>query len=844
MSFLARSKVLRYPWYRPGAGKRFPRWRCSEILHLELLEVRAVPSFVAPRNYESAYQSVTPLVVGDINGDGRPDLVTTMSNGVAVWLGNGDGTFQAPLPVPLGFNPFALVTGDFNGDGKLDIATTDPGNYVDILLGNGDGTFQTAQPVPLGFNPGTLVTGDFNGDGKLDIATTDPGNYAVDILLGNGDGTFQVPVDYAISELLDEIPVVADFNGDGNLDIAVGTFRGVDILLGNGDGTFRPAMHYDAPPGFDNVSAGDLNGDGKVDLVTARQTEVDVLLGNGDGTFAPAQTYAAGGDPDALTVADFNGDGNLDVVVSLLGDPTTGISVLLGNGDGTFQPAQNDNLGPVAYLTTADLNGDNVPDLAFTLGGGTVSPIGIRLGNGDGTFQNAPTYATGSNPVAEAVGDFNGDGNADLAVVNQDSNSVSILLGNGDGTFQNAVSLPVGSNPSAIVVGDFNGDGLLDLAVANAGGSDVSIRLGNGDGTFQNAISLPVGAQPGALAAGDLNGDGFCDLVVANSGGSSVSILLSNGDGTFQPAQDLSVRPFPQSVALADFNGDGRLDLLVGTKGSPPHQPGGVDLFLGNGDGTFQGPETIYNGGGAYPIVVGDLNDDGIPDFVSQNRVLLGNGDGTFRVGSLLSLSGFSNYFEVLADVNGDGILDLVVGGVDGGSLGDNGPYISNSEKVLLGNGDGTFQANNFAYAAGEGNGFVAAGDFNNDGFPDLVVANTLENSVSILLNTADGTGPAPSRHSPARPAVAPVAAAPLVLTAPDLGQPAALSPSRAVPTADPAAMKGFGTAVAWEWLEAIWSPAGQPSGARYDVGQPIHHRIVDEVLSLQDPELPVFYAF
>jgi hypothetical protein len=348
------------------------------------------------------------------------------------------------------------------------------------------------------------------------------------------------------------------------------------------------------------------------------------------------------------------------------------------------------------------------------------------LGNGDATFQAAPTYATGTTPVAEAVGDFNGDGNLDLAVVNQGSNTVSVLLGNGDGTFQAAVNYTVGNSPDAIAVGDFNGDGKLDLAVANRNSNTVSILLGNGDGTFQTAISVPVGAAPVSLAAGDLNGDGLSDLVV---GQGSVRILISNGDGTFQSTQDVTVRSGLETVALADVNGDGNLDLIVATMGHIPGFPGGVGVFLGNGDGTFQATGTYYGASfGITSVTVGDLNGDGFPDFVAAGpgpNVFLNNGDGTFRAGSSLS----TGSLPALADVNGNGTLDLV--GLASGGV-----------KVLLGNGDGTFQTSNVIYVTGSGASFVAIGDFNNDGFPDLVTANSTDNNISVLLNSEDGTAP------------------------------------------------------------------------------------------------------
>ena len=310
------------------------------------------------------------------------------------------------------------------------------------------------------------------------------------------------------------------------------------------------------------VATGDFNGDGKLDLIVANlgSNDISVLLGNGDGTFQAAVNYGAGSGPRSIGVGDFNGDGKLDLAV--VNTNGNNVSVLLGNGDGTFQPAVNYAAGSGGQsVAIGDLNGDGKLDLVVA--NNLSNNVSILLGNGDGTFQAALSYPAGSGASSVAVGDFNGDGNLDLAVANFGTDNVSILLGKGDGTFQPAVNYAAGGGCQSMAVGDFNGDGKLDLAVANFATNDVSVLLGNGDGTFQSAMNIGVGAQPESLVEGDFNGDGILDLTVGNGGTGSVSILLGIGDGTYQPAVHYDTGTVSQSVTAGDFNEDGRLDVAV-----------------------------------------------------------------------------------------------------------------------------------------------------------------------------------------------------------------------------------------------------------------------------------------
>jgi hypothetical protein len=339
-------------------------------------------------------------------------------------------------------------------------------------------------------------------------------------------------------------------------------------------------------------------------------------------SFAPPVTFPVAR-PSPVVVGDLNHDGNLDIVAV---DNSFGVSVLLGNGHGRFTTAPGSpftSFTPFlpAYVAIGDFNGDGNPDLAvacFTLAP-TSGTLRVLLGNGDGTFRAGKNFPIGVNPTGLITGDFTGDGKLDLAVceinlVPGGPPGVSVLLGNGDGTFQNAVGYPTPAVPVGIAVGDFTGNGKLDLVTANQvfpGPGNVSVFLNRGNGTFAPAENIPVPDNPARVAVGDFTGNGRLDLITANRD-STVSILLGNGDGTFQAPRTFSAGS-PGMVAVADFNGDGRLDAVVQGTNT-------VSVLLGNGDGTLQPPLTFPSGEvGQEALAVGDFNNDGRPDVAVAN---------------------------------------------------------------------------------------------------------------------------------------------------------------------------------------------------------------------------------
>jgi hypothetical protein len=348
------------------------------------------------------------------------------------------------------------------------------------------------------------------------------------------------------------------------------------------------------------VAVGDFNGDGIPDLAVANNNgsaspgSVSVLLGNGDGTFKAPVAYAAGSEAMSLAVGDLNGDGILDLVVVNHNSGT--VSVFLGNGDGTFQSQVTyaTGSGPMS-AAVGDFNGDGIPDLAVTnMWGNTVS---VLLGNGDGTFRTQVAYATGIYPVSVAVGDFNGDGILDLAVTNSGSGTISVFLGNGDGSFQSQITYATGFGGESVAVGDFNGDGILDLAIANDNAGTISVLLGKGNGSFQSQVTYATGVTPMSVAVGDFNGDGIPDLAISNESSSTVSILLGKGDGTFQSQVSYATGAYPYSVAVGDFNGDGIPDLAVANAGA-----GTVSALMGSQVAAFSVNGVSVPGSGTHNI--------------------------------------------------------------------------------------------------------------------------------------------------------------------------------------------------------------------------------------------------
>jgi hypothetical protein len=374
------------------------------------------------------------MLLSDLNGDGKPDVVLAGEPGVSVLLGQGDGTFAAQVDSQAPRDMRAVALGDLNGDGKPDLVATWAG-WAGVLVGSGVGTFgPSAGSLLTARYANSVVLGDLDHDGDLDIVTasggagTVIGAGTVSAYLGKGDGTFAAGTDYAAGDGLGSI-VLGDVDGDGELDIAGVSGSTAGVLLGKGDGSFGPAAFYEttAEP-VSALALGDVNGDGKLDIVVANagvdfDWSAGVLLGNGDGTFAAEAEYVARSGPVAVALGDLNADGKLDIVLLDTKWSSDVASVLLGKGDGTFPQMLWSSLNSEGFASSvvlADVNGDSVVDIVTA--GGVVM---VQFGKGDGTFPSGVSYPVDASLVA--LGDLNGDGRLDL--VTTGSGGLNVLLG-------------------------------------------------------------------------------------------------------------------------------------------------------------------------------------------------------------------------------------------------------------------------------------------------------------------------------------------------------------------------------------------------------------------------------
>jgi hypothetical protein len=627
------------------------------------------------------------VALADLNGDGKPDLVVTLAkiNKLRIYF-NGttpgqDPAFTASSPEYItGANPIAVAIGDLNGDGKPDLvvanaATPTTNGTLTVLLnqtapGSTTPTF-TQSDLTAGATPDSVTIADVNGDGKPDLIVTHFDSNSVTIYLNDmAPGATAPKFKDAISYATESNPwgcVCRDFNGDGKPDIAVANYAAgtIDIYLnttvaGAASPSFSTPLSIPAGNFPNSVIAGDFNGDGRIDLAAANgDGNITVLLNTtsrpaATPAFATAINAGGGKAPSSIALRDFDGSGSLDFVTAdnldnrvsgRLNDTSPGAATT------TFESPEAFNAGTAPlFVATADLNGDGRPDLAIANNG--TDNVTVRLNNTPlgGTplkFEDAATVdlGAGTAPKAVAIADFNGDGKPDLAIVNAGTGTVSILLnatapGATPPVFTTpAYSIAVGSTPVAIAAADFNLDGRIDVVVVNNGASPPTLSILRNDTTPGSAtlsftaltpISLLAGGNPQSIAVADFNGDGFPDLAVAHQDLNKVSILLNtaNDDPTlisFAAATDANsfvTGSQPVYVAIGDFNADGRPDLVVANLGDDT-----VSVLLNNTAPAPAAAVTLDVGPKAdfavqdqpRAVAVGDLNRDWKADLAVVN---------------------------------------------------------------------------------------------------------------------------------------------------------------------------------------------------------------------------------
>ncbi|WP_437575883.1 FG-GAP repeat domain-containing protein [Sorangium sp. So ce887] len=601
------------------------------------------------------------VAVGDVNGDMKQDLVVTLlsaGGGVRVLLGNGDGTFQAPISSP-GADYVSPVLADVNGDGKLDIVASSNGKNITILAGDGAGAFTTSSTLTGTTNCRFITLADLDSDGVRDILgyDTEISTPVVSVRFGQAGGVFGLVTKYTISAQ-DGVPVgsaadlaVGDLDADGNPDIAVVDTKGMTLLMGSPSGALSATRRVPAglaPSGVvigdwdsdgnqdiaagseddsilsvfrgdglgglesrvtyftgdrgSRVRSGDLDGDGKADLVMS-MNGLMVARGRGDGTFHAAPALLGGKGARGAALGDWNEDGKADVVVAYTGGQS--LSFFVGKGSGAFDMSVSMPAGGAdpEQVMAWDVNSDGQLDVVF----GTIAAgkVGVLLGDGAGSFDPVALHDGGRRI---ALADMNGDGAVDIAATTFDK--VRVLLNDKAGGFLPPIAYPAGTNILDVTARDFNRDGKTDLATANYDSDDIRLLIGNGDGTFEAATSLPVGNSAWTVAPADFTGDGVLDMAFATVGSASVIGVLPGERGGMFAAPITMPVSFPIETALttADFDSDTQPDIFLARGGG-----GTVGVFRGKGDGTFDAA-LVYQSVFTKALAIGDVNADQRPD--------------------------------------------------------------------------------------------------------------------------------------------------------------------------------------------------------------------------------------
>lgn len=723
------------------------------------------------------------VIAADFNGDGKLDLAVSTGTNVVpttgqvmVLLGNGDATFTVSTPSITPEAPAQLAIGDFNLDGIPDLAEVDLVGNISVLVGRGDGTFGAPLLVPVSESfSQSFAIGDMNGDGRPDLIGLGPGSsntILLYFLLTKPTETASTAVTPISLSGVGQHLVVASYAGDAN----------------STSGTSNPLSLWGTPPATNTTLA--MTAGGSPATSVAANTVV-TLTATVDVGAAPLTAGTVNFcDANATSCANIGLIGS--AVLTVNGTATFKFvpgpgqhsykAVLQQNANGLTSSSGTLNLTvgapaqvQAATATTIAQTGGTISNYTLTAtvaGVGSTSPLTGNVSFLDTNYANSvvATAALGAStpglgfpisysyPVSDvgymliAKGDFNGDGRQDIAAINTNVKAIDILLGNGDATLSSAPGITTSIYPYAIAVGDFNQDGKLDIAVATpqsalSSPGQLFIYLGNGDGTFTAAPAPQrFAAASNEIFVADVNEDGKLDIVIG--GYYSTQILLGNGDGTF--ASPITVGS-AGAIAVGDVNSDGIPDMILGYNGT-------ASVYLGNADGTFTANNITFAGvSGAGPATIADFNGDGIPDvaiaglYYSSVHIFLGKGDGTFTAVDPSANPSINEPSSIaVADLNGDGKPDLIVTNVNS--------YLGNAMNpdltFMLGNGDGTFTA-----IAGDtqlyGTWSVLAADFNGDGRPD-VIAGTGQ-GVSVLLTeptqtaTATAIGvnpPGPAPHN------------------------------------------------------------------------------------------------
>lgn len=584
------------------------------------------------------------LSIADLNADGWPDLVIPAAT---VLLNQGNGTFVAKTDNGLNTGG-SVSTGDLNGDGKLDVVMVS-GTSIYVSYNDGHANFTPAARYTNNRYMSQGALADMNGDSKLDVIAlnTDYAEYCV--WLNDGTGGFTTANNYPM--LQSSSLELADLNNDGKMDLVTtggpsySPGQTLAVAFGTGTGKFGAYTEYPTRGTVKANAIADITGDGNKDIVAFNTTSMNLLINQGNSTFyLPGQQYIIGENVLQSKMADFNGDGKLDIAMASGPSSAPIVTVLINQGNGNFGARADYGLSaPANSLVTADLTGDGKPEIIAA--GGWMGSVTIWRNQGNGTFASRYDYTMPDNPYAIVAADFTGDGRRDLAIgsytpsfdfsqgsseLRPSINTLSVLVNLGNGIMSDRMDTVLGgmyyapgrAGGDAMASMDLNGDGKMDLLWAYGDSQAIRIMHGQGNGSFTYVTNYAI-PYPAGVSLVDMSGDGLLDLVVEAL---NVGVFVNQGGGTFGPKVEHAVTGV--KLAIADVNGDGQHDFV---RTQSDHS---VGVALNQGGGTF-GALSKYASGGVRPgyVLVHDMNIDNKPDLLVVNT---GSGKLTVLLGACL----------------------------------------------------------------------------------------------------------------------------------------------------------------------------------------------------------------
>ena len=694
---------------------------------------------------DPTYFFTEDMILQDLDGDGNLDLFRANADSLIIMMGQSGMAFSDPQVIhnsSVSGNARDLDSADLNGDGFADFLVALDG-FPDfaIYYGNGAGGISQMDTLYLGIQPQFIELADMNSDSNPDMLLVRNDN-ELWCYLGQGGKQFTPAGHLTLKSgitFLSDIRI-GDFNEDNSPDVAAGvlTLAGADSILlifGDGNGGFSHFTGFDSGNPFPiSIDVGDLNGDTHLDIAAAcpgsttyMGSRACLFFGDGAGQLGAALVNEWGNNETRIKIADVDGDTNPDLLIS--NPPFDDISYLSGDGSGTFVLKGNLNCPNYPQtLAVGDADNDGHTDVLVS----TPASVSIFLTDDQGFIQQAPAVQASNKPVKVRTADFNQDNLPDIAVIVQDSNRCKIFLNQGNGNFEHHLSLETGIKPWDLWIDDFNNDNRPDIVVANRNDNSIDVFAGQAGGDFAQPQNYAVNTRPIRVESALLNNDSYPDLLVLNETDKNVSVLLNNGDGTFSSSGSVDVVAKPYDFATGDFNNDGNSDFVVSLNEF------GFNLAIYLGDGTGNFPTFNYLTGlwtlaAEVPLAVGKMNSDANLDIVyTENRhlvTLLGTGDGAnfTQVSSRLPAGSFGLYPFALADLNGDTFPDAAIPNLK---------VAGNNTLIAWNDGSGGFTLDRFAYECGQDGMHIAAAEFNNDNFTDLVVANAGSNSLTLLYNT------------------------------------------------------------------------------------------------------------